>query len=97
MCIKEAPNLLSVIIFFTINFLLLTIKCYYLFSVVSTLADPVKGWIDNFNGPFGMLIGGGKGILRVILSDSSVMSDFMPVDLAVKAILITAWKRGIKT
>ncbi|XP_011705903.1 PREDICTED: putative fatty acyl-CoA reductase CG8306 [Wasmannia auropunctata] len=65
--------------------------------VISTLDDPVAGWIDNFNGPIGMLIGGGKGVLRVLWSDPTIISDFAPVDAAIKGIIITAWKRGIKT
>lgn len=70
---------------------------HFLFSVISTSDDPVKGWIDNFNGPIGMLIGGGKGILRVLWNDPSVILDFMPVDVAIKAMLIITWKRAIKT
>lgn len=65
--------------------------------VVSTAAEPLKGWLDNFNGPVGMLVGGGKGILRVLFVDPIVTSDFMPVDVAIKAIIIAAWQRGIKT
>ncbi|XP_029156038.1 fatty acyl-CoA reductase 1-like [Nylanderia fulva] len=65
--------------------------------VISTAFDPVKGSLDNFNGPVGMLVGGGKGILRVVFIDPIVTSDFMPVDVAIKTMLIVAWKRGIKT
>ncbi|XP_011863677.1 PREDICTED: fatty acyl-CoA reductase 1-like, partial [Vollenhovia emeryi] len=31
--------------------------------VVSTWNDPVEGWIDNFNGPVGLIVGGGKGLI----------------------------------
>ncbi|CAL1687696.1 unnamed protein product [Lasius platythorax] len=65
--------------------------------VVSTATEPLKGWLDNFNGPVGMLVGGGKGILRVLFVDPIVTSDFMPVDVAIKAIIIVTWQRGIKT
>ncbi|XP_012541313.1 fatty acyl-CoA reductase 1 [Monomorium pharaonis] len=65
--------------------------------VISSSQEPVEGWIDNFNGPVGMLIGGAKGILRVVLADKNIVADFMPVDAAVKALLIAAWKRGIRT
>ncbi|XP_014478672.1 PREDICTED: fatty acyl-CoA reductase 1-like isoform X2 [Dinoponera quadriceps] len=65
--------------------------------VISTMEDPVKGWLDNFNGPIGTLIGGGKGILRVFYADPTVVSDFIPVDLIVKLMIITAWHRGLKT
>nr|XP_003707964.1 PREDICTED: putative fatty acyl-CoA reductase CG5065 [Megachile rotundata] len=65
--------------------------------VVSTVHDPMRGWLDNFNGPVGMLIGGGKGILRVTRVDPKVASDFLPVDVAIKAMLTCAWKRGSQT
>ncbi|XP_018407299.1 PREDICTED: fatty acyl-CoA reductase 1-like [Cyphomyrmex costatus] len=65
--------------------------------VISTTDDPVKGWIDNFNGPIGMLIGGGVGILRVLRCNPTIVSDFMPVDAAIKALIIAAWKRGVNT
>ncbi|XP_029158104.1 fatty acyl-CoA reductase 1-like [Nylanderia fulva] len=59
--------------------------------VISTAFDPVKGWLDNFNGPVGMLVGGGKGILRVVfIGDPIVTSNFMPVDVAIKTMLIVA-------
>ncbi|KAL6443248.1 hypothetical protein ACFW04_002874 [Cataglyphis niger] len=64
--------------------------------VISTAEDPVAGWLDNFNGPVGMLVGGGKGLLRVLYVDPIVTSDFIPVDVAIKAIIIVAWQRGIK-
>lgn len=65
--------------------------------VISTLLEPVEGWIDNFNGPVGMLVGGGKGVLRVIRLDTKIISDFIPVDVAIKAMIISAWKRGLQT
>ncbi|XP_031839480.1 putative fatty acyl-CoA reductase CG5065 [Nomia melanderi] len=65
--------------------------------VISTVEDPVRGWLDNFNGPVGMMIGGGKGILRVVRLDPKVNGDFLPVDVAIKAMLTAAWKRGLVT
>ncbi|XP_018354808.1 PREDICTED: putative fatty acyl-CoA reductase CG5065 isoform X2 [Trachymyrmex septentrionalis] len=65
--------------------------------VISTLIDdPISGWLDNFNGPVGLLIGGGKGILRVLWCEPNIISDFMPVDVVIKALIIVAWKHGIK-
>lgn len=45
----------------------------------------------------GLMIGGGKGVLRVILANPQILSDYIPVDVAIKAMIIAAWKRGIKT
>ncbi|XP_076178028.1 putative fatty acyl-CoA reductase CG5065 [Ptiloglossa arizonensis] len=65
--------------------------------VISSIDEPVSGWLDNFNGPVGMLIGGGKGILRVSYTDPIASSDFLPVDVAIKGMLTATWKRGLET
>lgn len=65
--------------------------------VTSTINDPIPGWLDNFNGPVAIMIGGAKGILRVIQLKSDVCGDFLPVDLAIKIMIIAAWKRGLNT
>ncbi|XP_043285674.1 putative fatty acyl-CoA reductase CG5065 [Venturia canescens] len=65
--------------------------------VISTLAEPMKGWLDNFNGPVGMMVGGGKGVLRVLYCDAKTKADFIPVDIAIKAMITACWKRGITT
>ncbi|XP_076668282.1 putative fatty acyl-CoA reductase CG5065 [Andrena cerasifolii] len=62
--------------------------------VVSTIDEPVPGWVDNFNGPVGMMILGGKGALRVARGKSDIANDYLPVDVAIKATLTAAWKRG---
>lgn len=66
-------------------------------TVISTIEDPVPGWLDNFNGPVGIMVGGGKGILRVVRLEPNVAADFLPIDLAIKVMLTAAWKRGLET
>ncbi|XP_012265501.2 putative fatty acyl-CoA reductase CG5065 [Athalia rosae] len=65
--------------------------------VISSVSEPVSGWLDNFNGPVGLMIGGGKGILRTVYAKPDTLTDFIPVDIAIKAMIACAWKRGIKT
>ncbi|XP_017879692.1 putative fatty acyl-CoA reductase CG5065 [Ceratina calcarata] len=65
--------------------------------VISTVEEPMTGWVDNFNGPVGMMIGGGKGILRVISAKPDICADFLPVDVAIKVMLLATWKRGLET
>ncbi|KAG7201517.1 hypothetical protein KM043_004269 [Ampulex compressa] len=65
--------------------------------VISTVEEPVPGWIDNFNGPVSLMILGGKGILRVSYSDPNVILDYMPADIAIKTMLVATVVRGIKT
>lgn len=63
-------------------------------TVISTLNDPFPGWIDNFNGPVGLLIGGGKGVLRVVLAKPNAVQDYMPVDIAIKIMCVAAWEKA---
>lgn len=32
--------------------------------------EPVPGWVDNLNGPVGLMIGGAKGVIRSMLCNS---------------------------
>ncbi|XP_032674567.1 fatty acyl-CoA reductase 1-like [Odontomachus brunneus] len=59
--------------------------------------EPMKGWLDNFNGPVGLTFGAAMGILRVCYCNPNGKGDYVPVDWAIKTLIITAWKRGIKT
>ena len=63
-------------------------------TVIGTNIEPIPGWIDNFNGPIGLTVGCGKGIVRIIYSDPNNTTDFMAVDVTVKAIIISSWKQA---
>ncbi|PSN39593.1 Fatty acyl-CoA reductase 1 [Blattella germanica] len=62
--------------------------------VISTLKEPFPGWLDNFNGPVSLLVGGGKGVVRAIYADPQAIVDFMPVDVAIKVTILAAWHRS---
>lgn len=64
--------------------------------MISSAEEPIKGWLDNFNGPVGSYIGAGKGIMRVFYMDGSLTADHIPVDVFVKNVIIIAWIRGRK-
>jgi len=63
--------------------------------VIATAKEPVKGWIDNFNGPIGFMVACGKGVTNTVLSNPDLMIDFMPVDISIKAMIVAAYHRGI--
>ncbi|XP_076256706.1 putative fatty acyl-CoA reductase CG5065 isoform X1 [Rhynchophorus ferrugineus] len=65
--------------------------------VISTLNQPFPGWVDNFNGPVGLLAASGKGILRSIYSRPDLTADYMPVDIICKGLLVLTWKKGLET
>ena len=66
------------------------------FAVVSSLKDPVPGWHDNYNGPIGLMIGGGKGVVRSILSKvkNNPIFDCIPIDSVIKITIIAAWLKA---
>nr|XP_049707301.1 putative fatty acyl-CoA reductase CG5065 [Helicoverpa armigera] len=64
--------------------------------VISSIDEPIPGWIESFNGPVGIFVACGKGIMRTIHTKADIKSDFMPVDVCVKNIIAGAWIRGTK-
>ncbi|XP_049636995.1 fatty acyl-CoA reductase 1 isoform X2 [Suncus etruscus] len=57
--------------------------------------EPFPGWIDNFNGPSGLFIAAGKGILRTMRASNNALADLVPVDIVVNTSLAAAWYSGI--
>ncbi|XP_057692440.1 fatty acyl-CoA reductase 1 isoform X1 [Corythoichthys intestinalis] len=53
--------------------------------------EPFPGWIDNFNGPSGIFIAAGKGILRTMRASNDAVADLVPVDVVINTTLAAAW------
>ncbi|XP_024944509.1 fatty acyl-CoA reductase 1 isoform X2 [Cephus cinctus] len=64
--------------------------------VVASWKEPAPGWVENMNGPTGLMIGAGKGVIRSMLCNKDYLSDFIPCDLAVNAIIALAWSVGLE-
>lgn len=62
--------------------------------VIASIDDPVSGWLDNFNGPVGLMIGGGKGLVRVSYGNPNLCADYIPVDVTIKSMILVACVRG---
>ncbi|KAM6937800.1 fatty acyl-CoA reductase 1 isoform 2-T2 [Xenentodon cancila] len=56
--------------------------------------EPFPGWIDNFNGPSGIFIAAGKGILRTMRASNDAVADLVPVDVVINATIAAAWYSG---
>lgn len=54
--------------------------------------EPIAGWIDNINGPSGVLAGAGCGLLRVLRGDKSCIAEMVPVDLVVNSMIAISYK-----
>ncbi|XP_072763220.1 fatty acyl-CoA reductase 1-like isoform X1 [Anoplolepis gracilipes] len=63
--------------------------------VQNTYDDPVPGWIDNYNGIIGILVGTGKGVLRVLQTNEHICLNVIPVDFVIKCIIVTTWQLGL--
>ncbi|XP_049883826.1 putative fatty acyl-CoA reductase CG5065 [Pectinophora gossypiella] len=63
--------------------------------VVSSLRTPYPGWIENLNGPSGVIVGAGKGILHVFACKSSARADMLPVDIAIDTLIAVAWETAV--
>lgn len=62
--------------------------------MISSFADPIPGWVDNVNGPIGLMIACGKGVALVTLAQKDMVPDFMSVDLSIKGMIVAAYHRG---
>lgn len=64
---------------------------FYVCLVLSSFKEPVSGWVDNFNGPTGIVSAVSKGLFRTILCEESCVADLIPVDLVINLMIVTAW------
>ncbi|KAL1501611.1 hypothetical protein ABEB36_006908 [Hypothenemus hampei] len=58
--------------------------------VISTKAEPLPGWINNFYGPTGVMAGSGVGLLRVLHSDPQCNANLVPADMCVNSLIVSA-------
>lgn len=63
--------------------------------VVSSLRHPYPGWIENLNGPSGVVVAAGKGLLHVFRRKSNAKADLLPVDMAIDTMLAVAWETAV--
>lgn len=64
--------------------------------VVCSWKEPFPGWVDNFNGPTGLIIAVATGVLKSVYTDPDMETDFVPVDVVVNCILASAWNVATK-
>ncbi|XP_063924651.1 fatty acyl-CoA reductase wat-like [Zophobas morio] len=62
--------------------------------VISTIAEPIPGWIDNFYGLVGVSSGAALGVIRSMNANPNYRAPLVPVDYVSNCILAAAWKRG---
>jgi len=63
--------------------------------VTASWKEPLPGWIDNYNGPSGLYIAAGKGIMRTMRANPGDVADFIPVDLTSNTLITVAWYTAV--
>ncbi|CAB4057224.1 FAR [Lepeophtheirus salmonis] len=56
--------------------------------VAASWKDPIPGWIDNLNGPTGVLVGASTGILQSMYIDVDCIADVVPVDICINLLTV---------
>lgn len=56
--------------------------------------EPVPGWINSKNGPSGFFMGAAKGVVRRLPVGKNLVYDYIPVDIVVNEMLVSAWNVG---
>ncbi|XP_073847276.1 putative fatty acyl-CoA reductase CG5065 isoform X4 [Musca autumnalis] len=60
--------------------------------VLPSAFEPVNGWVDNLNGPVGLMVGAGKGVIRSMLIDRRHKSEAIPVDYAINGLVVIPYE-----
>ncbi|XP_035829281.1 fatty acyl-CoA reductase 1, partial [Aplysia californica] len=58
--------------------------------------EPLPGWVDNLNGPTGLLAAIGKGLLFIMHGNVYCTADVIPVDIATNAMIAVAWYTAVE-
>lgn len=60
--------------------------------VIASMHEPLAGWVDNWNGPTGLVSAVGKGLFRTIMCEKDFTADMVPVDIVINLMIAAAWR-----
>ncbi|XP_045467137.1 putative fatty acyl-CoA reductase CG5065 [Harmonia axyridis] len=63
-------------------------------SVTAAWKEPLPGWVDNLNGPTGIIVGSGKGVIRSMHCNAEYKADIIPVDSTANSIILVGYHLG---
>ena len=63
-------------------------SCFY--AVIRAWNEPFAGWVDNCNGPVGLMIARGKVFLHKLFADPDATADIF-----IKFLLLAAWCKAV--
>lgn len=52
--------------------------------------------MDNLNGPTGIFVGAGKGVIRTMYCNPDLFADLVPVDCVINSLILIGWKRAVE-
>lgn len=64
------------------------------YLVSPAFEEPLPGWVDSLNGPVGLMVGAGKGVIRSMLCNGEYRSEIIPVDIAINGLITIAYEVG---
>lgn len=64
--------------------------------MIASLNEPFAGWVDNFNGPTGLVAAVGKGLFRTIMCEKNYVADMVPVDIVINLMIAAAWRTATR-
>ncbi|XP_044727613.1 fatty acyl-CoA reductase 1-like [Chrysoperla carnea] len=64
--------------------------------VMGTEKEPMPGWVDNYNGPMGLITGVLSGILHTVYIAKEKVCDYVPVDIAINGMIASAWYKALE-
>lgn len=89
------PSIGSYFILNIVSFIYsLTLYLFLSITVLSAHKEPVEGWVDNLNGPTGIIAAAGKGFFRTMLCHGYKTADLVPVDTVINLMVVAAWKKA---
>ncbi|XP_053995401.1 putative fatty acyl-CoA reductase CG5065 [Hylaeus anthracinus] len=59
--------------------------------VTASYREPLPGWVDNLNGPTGLLVGAAKGVIRSMHCNGNYHAEIVPVDYAINILVAIAY------
>lgn len=59
-------------------------------TYLGAATEPFPGWVDNYNGPNGLLIALGTGVLTTLYTQLDCVADLIPVDFVANTVLAAA-------
>jgi hypothetical protein len=78
--------------FFCLSWTIILFVSAFMSVVVPAHNEPLPGWVDTLNGPVGVIVGAGKGVIRTMTCGENYSAQIVPVDIAINCLIIIAWE-----